>query len=151
MLHGEENIGSIYITRGITLTAARIPASTPAPFHISCIANVMQPSTERESDLPKAALQVCGSSIRNSALTPSALTGMTRWCFPSPGHAPFLWNLGHAWGAQQASAFSSIMLIMLIKTSSEKLLWKKEKEAADLWSSSMADHGEIGKIHYLRS
>lgn len=36
------------------------------------------------------------------------------------------------------------------KPSSEKLLWKKEKETVDLWSSSMADHGGTGKIHHFK-
>jgi len=33
---------------------------------------------------------------------------------------------------------------------SEKVLQKKEKKTADLWSSSTADRGETGKIDHFK-
>lgn len=67
----------------------------------------------------------------------------------TPGHVPFPWELCHAWGAQQALGFSSILLIGGQERGSERLLWRKEKETADLWSSIGADNGEAGKIHHF--
>lgn len=127
-----------------TSTAARIPAGISASFHIISPANIMQPvGTER--DLPKAALGICSSSIRNPVLIPSA------YCDKKvmPPH-----SRTNPHGLHEELSRTQCTMSEGAQTFSSKIFLcerqGKEKETTDLLSSSMAGHGKTGKTHHFK-